>query len=296
MLDRLTSMEVFVRAADLGSFAAAATALGLSPQMVARHIEALEQRLGVRLLNRTTRRQSLTDAGSQFLQSCRRILAETAAAESLADEMQSIPQGKLRISAPLIFGTYSLTPFLSGFLQQFPDLEVDLTLSDRYLDLIEEGYDAAFRIGPLDSLSLVARPLAPYRLLVAASPSYLERSGKPNIPEELTQHSCISYIWWSRNSNAAWTFTHDKKVHTVEIASRLRINDASALLIAALTDQGIIMAPEALLRESLENGRLVRILPDYAPPSRELHLIYSADRQRTAKLRCFIQQAVDAFS
>lgn len=296
MLDRLTSMEVFVRTVDLGSFSSAAVALRLSPQMVARHIAALEQRLGVRLLNRTTRRQSLTDAGSQYLESCRSILAQTAAAESLADEMQSVPQGKLRISAPLIFGAYNLTPFLGKFLQNYPQLEVDLTLSDRYSDLIEEGYDAAFRIGPQENQSLVARPLAPYRLLAAASPDYLMRCGSPQTPEALAQHSCLGYIWWSRSSNPAWSFTRDKKTHTIEITSRLRINDASALLVAAQTGQGIVMAPELLLRESLKNGQLLQVLPDYEAPSREVHLLYSADRQRTAKLRGFIEQAVEAFS
>ncbi|MGH8409080.1 MAG: LysR family transcriptional regulator, partial [Pseudomonas sp.] len=198
MMDRLSSMSAFVMAAELGSYARAAERLGMSPQMVAKHVAALERRLGARLLNRTTRRQSLTELGSAYYERCKHILTEAEAADSLAQIMNDTPRGKLKISAPVTFGSYSLMPLVTEFLRDNPEVEIDLHLTDRFVDLVEEGYEVAFRIGPLANSSLTARPLQPYRLVVCAAPKYLAERGTPLTPADLEHHECLGYAYWSR--------------------------------------------------------------------------------------------------
>lgn len=182
MLDRLTSMNAFVKAVDCGSFAAAAVLLGLSPQMVAKHVLFLEDRVGARLLNRTTRRQSLTELGGLYYERCKLVLAEAEAADALAADMKAVPRGRLRISAPVTFGTCGLVPMITAYLRAQRQVELSLTLTDRFVDLVDEGYEAAFRIGPLSGSALVALPLAPYQLIVCAAPDYLRQRGRLSGP------------------------------------------------------------------------------------------------------------------
>jgi len=295
MMDRLTSMEAFVAAAESGSYARAATRLGLSPQMVAKHVAALEQRLGARLLNRTTRRQSLTELGSAYLERCRHILGEAQAADSLAQIMNATPRGKLRISAPVTFGSYSLMPFVTAFLREHPQVEIDLHLTDRYIDLVEEGYEAAFRIGPLADSSLTARPLAPYRLIACAAPAYLAARGTPRVPADLEQHECLGYAYWSRPADNQWQFRHDGQIHEVQVRSRLQVNESKALLSAAVDGFGIVLGPADFLEPARAAGELVQLLPGYEAPSRAMHLLYRPDRQMTAKLRHFVDAAIARF-
>ncbi|UQS91894.1 LysR family transcriptional regulator [Pseudomonas chlororaphis subsp. piscium] len=295
MVDRLTSMEAFVAAAESGSYARAATRLGLSPQMVAKHVAALEQRLGARLLNRTTRRQSLTELGSAYLERCKHILGEAQAADSLAQIMNATPRGKLRISAPVTFGSYSLMPFVTGFLREHPEVEIDLHLTDRYIDLVEEGYEAAFRIGPLADSSLTARPLAPYRLIACAAPAYLAARGTPRVPADLEQHECLGYVYWSRPADHQWQFRRAGQVHEVQVRSRLQVNESRALLSAAVDGFGIVLGPADFLEPARAAGELVQLLPGYEAPSRAMHLLYRPDRQMTAKLRHFVDAAIARF-
>ncbi|WP_426136538.1 LysR family transcriptional regulator [Pseudomonas sp. PWP3-1b2] len=295
MMDRLLSMNAFVTAAELGSYARAAERLNLSPQMVAKHVTALEQRLGARLLNRTTRRQSLTELGSAYYERCKHILTEADAADSLAQIMNDTPRGKLRITAPVTFGSYSLMPLITAFLREHPDVEIDLHLTDRFVDLVEEGYEVAFRIGPLATSSLTARPLAPYNLVVCAAPAYLAARGAPRVPADLEHHECLGYAFWSRPADREWVFYHGTVAHKVPVASRLQINESRALMSAALDGFGIVLGPEDFLRVALARGELVRVLPDYAAPSRTMHLVYTADRQRTAKLRRFVEAVLERF-
>ncbi|WP_205891097.1 LysR family transcriptional regulator [Pseudomonas frederiksbergensis] len=295
MMDRLTSMGAFVMAAESGSYASAAERLGLSPQMVAKHVAALEQRLGARLLNRTTRRQSLTELGSAYYERCKHILNEAQAADSLAQIMNDTPRGKLKISAPVTFGSYSLMPFVTEFLRQHPEVEIDLHLTDRFVDLVEEGYEVTFRIGPLTASSLTARPLAPYRLVACAAPSYLTDRGVPQIPDDLKNHECLGYAYWSRPADREWVFCKGSAVERVQVVSRLQVNESKALLSAALDGFGIVLGPEDFLEPALRSGELVRLLADYEAPSRQMHLLYTANRQRTAKLRRFIDAAFARF-
>lgn len=295
MMDRLSSMHAFVMAAELGSYARAAERLNLSAQMVAKHVTALEQRLGARLLNRTTRRQSLTELGHAYYERCKHILTEAEAADSLAQIMNDTPRGKLRVTAPVTFGSYSLMPLITAFLRDNPDVEIDLHLTDRFVDLVEEGYEAAFRIGPLATTGLTARPLAPYRLVVCAAPAYLAVRGTPQCPADLAQHECLGYAFWSRPADREWVFHQGATPYAVQVASRLQINESRALMSAALDGFGIVLGAEDFLRPALARGELVRVLPAFEAPSRPMHLVYTANRQRTAKLRRFVEAVLVRF-
>ncbi|MDR3515315.1 MAG: LysR family transcriptional regulator [Azospirillaceae bacterium] len=267
-MDRLTSMAIFVRVSDLGSFAAAAEATGMSPQMVAKHVVFLEDRLGTALLHRTTRRQSLTDVGRAFYDRCKLVLAEAEAAETLAQDMRSQPKGTLRVNAPMTFGAFSLAPFVTRYLGRYPDMRIDLTFNDRFVDPLEEGFEVMVRIGEIDDASLVAHPLAPYRLIACASPDYLARRGVPKTPSDLERHDCLAYAYWSPTIPCRWLFTRDGRTEEVHADGRIRSNDWKALLHAALEGFGITLGPESVLGVEIAAGRLVRVLPDHEGPVR----------------------------
>ena len=293
-MDRLASMAVFVRAADLGSFTAAASALGMSSQMVGKHVSFLEARLGTQLLQRTTRRQSLTDVGRTFYERCRTILAEADAAEALVHDLSTTPRGRLRVNAPVTFGACRLAPLITRYLQAYPNVEVELTLTDRYVDVVDEGYDAVIRLGPLKDTALAARELAVNQQIACASPAYLAAHGAPISPEDLVAHECLGFVNWSGLPYSEWRFTKAGRVHAVQVRSRFQVNDGRALLAAALDGHGIILQPEVVVREDLDAGRLVQVLPAYAAPSRPMYLLFSARRPQTPKLRTFIDCVVDA--
>ena len=286
-MDRLASMAAFVKATDAGSFAAAAAALGMSPQMVAKHVAHLEDRLGTRLLNRTTRRQSLTEIGRTYYERCKLVLAEADAADSLAHEAQAVPRGQLRINAPMTFGVHRLVPLVTRYLGRHPEVAVNLVLNDRVVDLVEEGYEAAFRTGPLADSGLIARTLPPFRTVACASPAYLQERGAPASPADLVHHDCVL-----RPGVEAWHFNRDGRAFEARVRTRLHLNDAKAHLPAALAGFGIVLIAEDLVRDALASGQLVRVLPGYEAPSRPMHLVFLADRRQTPKLRSFIDFAV----
>lgn len=292
-MDRLASMAAFVRTADLGSFAATASALNMSPQMVAKHVIYLEDRLGVKLINRTTRRQQLTEIGRTYYERCQLVLAEAEWADALASEARAEPRGRLRVSAPVSFGSASLVPLLTRYLRKHPEVEIDLVLSDRLVDMVDEGFEVAFRIGQMADSSLVARGLAPFELVACATPGYLRENGMPARPAELETHECLGYARGPTLDK--WRFVKDDRSYDAPISSRLRVNDAKALLSAALDGFGIAMIAQELVGDFLASGRLLRILPDYDVPARPMHLVYLGDRQRTPKLKTFIDAAVEAF-
>lgn len=294
-MDRLTSMAVFVKASDLGSFAAAAEAMGMSAQMVAKHVVFLEDRLGTALLHRTTRRQSLTDVGRAFYDRCKLVLAEAEAAESLAQDMRTQPKGVLRVNAPMTFGGFSLAPFVTRYLARFPDMQIDLTLNDRFVDPLEEGYEVMIRVGEIGDASLVAHPLAPYRLIACASPDYLARRGTPATPSELERHDCLAYAYWSPSIPCPWLFTRDGRAEEVRATGRIRSNDWKVLLHAAIEGYGVTLGPQNVLGAEIEAGRLVRVLPDYEGPARPMHVVYPAGRRPTVKVRSFVEAVVEEF-
>ncbi|WP_140720682.1 MULTISPECIES: LysR family transcriptional regulator [Gammaproteobacteria] len=292
-MDRLTSLAVFVKAVDLGSFSAAADALKMSSQLIGRHVQGIEQRLGVRLLNRTTRRQSLTDFGRVFYERARIILAEVEAAESLAEETRAVPTGRLRVNAPVSFGMRVLAPRLPDYMKRHPHIEVDLSLSNRAVDLTDEGYDVVFRVGELTDSRLIARPLAPYQLVLCAAPSYLDGRPAPTSPQDLQQHECLGFSHTELRTH--WTFDGPDGRITVPVSGRLMVDHGEPLLCAALAGMGVMLQPLELVRKALADGRLVRLLPAYEVPSRPMHVLYAPDRRITPKLRSFLDFAVEAF-
>lgn len=295
-MDRLTSMAAFVKAADAGSFTAAAEALAISPQMVAKHVTYLEDRIGTRLLNRTTRRQRLTELGRSYLERCKIVLADAEWSDMLAAEVEAAPRGRLRINAPVSFGAQSLVPHVTRFLSQHPGVEVDLVLSDRFVDLVEEGFEAAFRIGELRDSTMIARPLAPFRLVACAAPAYLRERGTPTTPLELNDHECLGYANWPGPTSNEWLFTREGKSYEVlRKRTSFQVNNAMGLMSAALEGYGVVLLAEDLVRDALHSGRLVSLLPDFQAPSRPMHLIYLADRRQTPKLRSFIEATVEEF-
>jgi DNA-binding transcriptional LysR family regulator len=294
-MDRLTSMAVFVRAADAGSFAAASPALGISPPMVGKHVRFLEERLGAQLLNRTTRRQSLTEVGRAYYERCKLVLAEAEAADALAADLQSVPRGQLRVSAPVTFGSWSLTPMLTRYMRRFPEVSVDLRLNDRVVDLIDEGYDAAIRIAPLSDSTLIVRALKPWRLIACAAPAYLAQRGVPRVPGDLIEHECLGFSYWGRRAWDVWEFTGEGGTHQVRVSSRFEVNAGPALRSAALEGFGITLQAEDMLLEDLRAGRLVQVLPDFAAPSLPMHIVFPPSHRPTPKLRSFIDFVVEEF-
>ncbi|RYC29695.1 LysR family transcriptional regulator [Lichenibacterium minor] len=294
-MDRLTSMAVFVKAVDLGSFTAAAAALGCSSQMVGKHVGYLEVRLGAQLLRRTTRRQSLTEVGSAFYERCRVILAETEAAEALMQDLTATPRGRLRVSAPVNFGACTVAPLVGDFLRTFPGVELELSLTDRFVDVVDEGFDAVFRLGPLGDSSLNARELGRHGQVACASPAYLATHGAPSNPDELASHACLGYVNWSGLPYSEWRFSRLGAVHSVKIRSRFQVNDGRVLRAAARRGEGIILQPEAVVADDLRAGRLVQVLADYEGPSRPIYLLFPTRRLKPPKLRAFVDHVVNAF-
>jgi DNA-binding transcriptional LysR family regulator len=286
-------MEVFVKAVELGSFSAAAEDLRMSSQLVGKHVQKLEQHLGVQLLLRTTRRQSVTDFGRGFYDRAKIILSELADAENLAAETRAVPGGRLRINAPVSFGMSTLAPKLPDYMKAFPEVSVDLTLSNRAVDLIDEGYDAVFRIGELSDSRLIAKPLAPYRLVLCAAPAYLAGRQMPALPMELQHHECLGFAHTDLRSH--WTFDGPGGRVVVPVRSRLMVDHGEPLLCAALAGLGIILQPLELVRHALVDGSLVELLADYRVPTRPLHILYAPDRRLTPKLRSFLDFSVAAF-
>ncbi|RZJ13788.1 MAG: LysR family transcriptional regulator [Rubrivivax sp.] len=291
-MDRLASMQVFVHVAERGSFAAAARALDLSPAMVAKHIQAIEARLKAPLLHRTTRRQSLTDVGRLYLDRCREALSTFAQAEATGEELLAHPHGVLRVTAPVVLGTHGLAPLLAGFMQQFPDVQVELSLNDRVVDLVDEGFDVALRSGAVGAGErLVARPLRPLRMLLCASPDYLSRHGTPRRPDDLQRHVCLAFAHWVHKDR--WRLVGPQGEVGVPVKSPLVINNGDALRQAALGGAGILMQSELLLAEDLRAGRLVRVLPRHAPPARAAQVVYLPERRHVAKVRCFVDHVLE---
>jgi DNA-binding transcriptional LysR family regulator len=291
-MDQLVSMAVFIKAADSGSFSAAADALGMSSQMAGKHVGSLEERLGVKLLNRTTRRQSLTEIGQHYYERCKRVLAEVEAADAVAEHYADAPRGRLRISAPVTYGTYLLMPLLNRYLRQYPDVQVELSLNDRLVDLVDDGFEAVIRIGALDDSSLVARPLAPYRLIACAAPAYLAEHGTPLSPDDLAGHHCLGSSAWPASVSGEWQKLGGDNLQQLARQSRLQVNDARAQRAAALDGLGIILGAEIMLADDLREGRLIRLFPQLPAPARQVHLLYANDRRMPPKLRRFVEQVV----
>jgi DNA-binding transcriptional LysR family regulator len=298
IMDRLDELHVFVAILDAGSMAAAARKLGRSPPAVTRVLGALEARVGARLFERSTRRLTPSEAGLSLAESARRLLADYDAALQRPDD--ATPRGLLRITAPTVFGRRHVAPVATRFLARHPDIQVDLVLLDRNVDLIEDGIDAAFRIGPLASQSLVARRLGSVSRVLVASPAYLAARGEPATPADLGQHELIQST--SVHGMAEWRFRAgaggetDAREHVVRYAPRLRVNDVEAVLGAARAGFGIARALSYQVAPDLESGSLRRVLAAYEPAPLPVHLVLPSARHMPPRLRSFVDFAVAAFA
>jgi len=282
-MDTLRCMQAFVAVAEHGSFSAAASHLQVSAVMVGKYIQQLEAHLGAALLKRNTRRQRLTEAGTAYLAGCRQVLEQVQQAEADVAGLQVQPRGLLRVSAPTTWGSCVLAPVLSELLRAQPLLNIELDLSNRRIDLIEDGFDAAIRVGPLPSQELVARPLPPYAMSLCASPSYLRRRGTPRTPADLEAHDCLSHLAW--RGGHGWQLANGEQV---DWEARLTSNDGYALREAAVAGAGLVLQPTALLAGEIAAGRLKPLLRDYLPEPRPMHLIYLPDRRPRPRLQCFV--------
>jgi DNA-binding transcriptional LysR family regulator len=292
-MDRLTSMSVFVKVADLGSFAAAANELRLSPTMIGKHVRYLEERLGSLLINRSTRRQSLTELGRNYLDHCRHLLEEAEAGDALAEETLRAPRGKLRVATSVAFGSYSLASAVVRFMKKYPDVTLELMLSDRMVDLLEEGIDATIRVGALTDSTMMSRSLSPYTGVVCAAPRYLAERGTPTHPRDLVDHECLRYPGWAEGQR--WTFFGPEGEIQVDVKCRLTINSAFGILYAALAGAGIVLMRDELLAEHIAAGRLRVLLPNYKTQSRERHIVWLKNRKMTPKLRAFIDFIAEVY-
>ncbi|QQN97905.1 LysR family transcriptional regulator [Pseudomonas sp. SW-3] len=294
------AMTVYVKVVEAGSMTAAAQQCEMSTTMVGNHLRALEQRLGVRLLNRTTRRQRLTEFGSAYYQRCLEVLGLVEDSERLAEQSQDTPSGTLRITAPLTFGTEKLAPALSEFTLRYPQVKLDVVLTNGRPDLLENGLDVAFRLGAIEPSNLIARPLIDYTLTMCASKSYLARRGTPEKPEDLQQHDCLSFAYpvgddW-QSVEKQWRLSGPEGEVMVAVRGPMLINSSAGLHQAARTGMGIVMLPDALVEQDLLSGNLVALMQDYRLPSRPMHLVYAQDRYRLPKLRRFVDFAMQMWA
>ncbi|CUW38183.1 Transcriptional regulator(Winged helix-turn-helix transcription repressor DNA-binding,6-286) [Magnetospirillum sp. XM-1] len=293
MTPRFETIVAFVRVAETGSFSEAARRLGLSKSMISRQVSALEADLGVRLLHRTTRSLSPTEAGRAYLERCQRILADLDEANLLVSHLQAVPRGRLRVSAPLSFGIGHLSACLPGFLERYPEIELEMGFTDRHVDLVEEGWDVAVRIGRLADSSLIVRRLAPVRRLAAASPAYLERRGAPTRPEELAAHDCLTH---GNAVHSEWRFVGDDgKPLQVEVGGRFHADNGDVLRDMALAGMGIVLLPSFFLGDDIRAGTLVPLLERYVPLDSSLNAVYPHGRHLSPKVRAFVDHLAGTF-
>jgi len=294
-MDKFQEMASFVAVVEAGSFVGAADATGLSKAAVSRHVAELEQRLGARLLHRTTRRLSLTDDGQLFFARAKEMLAAIDEAESEIRSRSGEPSGLLRINAPLTFGVMHLAPLWGRFAQLYPKVSLDIELSDRVVDLVEEGYDLAVRITNLPSSQLVSRQLASTRMVACASPPYLALHGTPQHPRDLAQHEVISYSYWAARNE--WTFVApDDNPVVVRTRARIHANNGDTCRAAALDHQGIILQPDFLVADDLRRGDLVELLPTYRAMTLGIHAVYPSRKHLPIKTRRLVDFLVEAFA
>ncbi|HKF60079.1 MAG TPA: LysR family transcriptional regulator [Dongiaceae bacterium] len=293
-MDRLTSMAVFKRAVEAGSFAAAARHFGISPEMAGNHVRALESHLGVRLLNRSTRRLHLTEAGSSYYERCARILAEIEEADAEAGSQQLAPHGPLRIAAPMTFGVLHLGPAIGEYMARYPSVKVDVSLSDRRVNVIDEGFDLAIRIGDISESALVVRRLASARLVLCASPAYLAHAGRPEKPTDLTRHACLIYS--DLRSPRSWRFTSaDGRTDTVQVVGPFTSNNPHLMVSLALAGHGLIYWPSFAVGAEILAGRLVPLLMDWRSRELTIRALYPHRALLSAKVRSFVDFLVERF-
>ncbi|MFV8429868.1 LysR family transcriptional regulator [Vibrio owensii] len=285
-MDQLSAMRAFVRVVQTGSFSATGREMNTSQTTISKKVAALEKKIGVKLLARSSRDHALTPAGAKYYQTCVDILGELDEAEAEARSEVASPQGTIRISAPVAFGRILLAPIMAEFFQRYPDIKVDLQLSDQHTDLISDGIDVAIRAKQLEDSTLIARHLFDNPMLVLAAPSYLQQHGEPKAPEDLKQHNCLVYSRM-RDINV-WSFTKQNQKHAVAVNGNFQSDNGDVLLEVVLTGMGIVTLPIWMVEHHLKEGRLTQLMSDYTGQNLPFNAVYLQSRYTPLKVRCLI--------
>lgn len=286
-MDRFLEMQTFCAVADAGSFVRASEVLGVSKAAVSRYVADLEARVGVRLLHRTTRRLSLTEEGAVFNARCRELLSDVEAAEAEITSHSGTPRGLLRINVPVTFGVRHLAPLWAKFHDTYPEVRLDVTLADRIVDLVDEGYDLAIRIATLPSSSLISKRLAGTRMVLCATPQYLAIHGEPTHPSELVDHMIIAYRYWS--SGDTWQFDGPDGPVNVTVKPWIRTNNGDTCLAVGLSHQGLMLQPSFLVGDDLHAGRLVQVLPEFRSIELGIYAVYPTRKHVALKVRALVE-------
>ncbi len=294
-MDTLTGMRTFAAVVDTGSFTQAAERLGISKALTSKYVGQLESHLGVRLLQRTTRRLRVTEVGQAYYQRCRQLLDDLDELEAAARSEQATPQGRLRIAAPVLLGEGHLTRMVAAYLHEQPEVTVELVLADRYVDLIDEGFDLALRIGRLADSSLIARRLSPMHVVLCAAPEYLARAGTPTELVELAKHTCV--IDTNIQDAEQWVLQRDgaEEAERVRVRGRFGANSAQAVREMLVAGGGIGLCPRYVVNADLRDGRLVQLLPDYRAQEYGIYVLYPHNRHLAAKVRSFVNFLLERF-
>jgi DNA-binding transcriptional LysR family regulator len=293
-MENLERMAIFARVVETKSFSEAARRLGLSKSLVSKEVTRLEKELGTRLLNRTTRAMSLTEAGALVYEHCARIVEELEQAKLAVGHFNAAPRGLLKVSASVAFGTLHIAPALPDFLARYPEVRIDMVIGDRLVDLADEGFDVAIRITKEPAPNLVARRLAPVNRKIVATPGYFERYGVPATPADLAHHNCLTYTYFS--PHGAWRLRGPDGDIAVPISGNLRLNDDEALSAAVIGGLGLALLPTFIIGRELHEGRLRAVMSDYVPSEQHIHAVYLPNRHLPAKVRAFIDFLLERFS
>ena len=293
-MDRMAALEAFVKVCETKSFTEAASRLGQSKSAISRLISGLESDLGTRLLQRSTRMLTLTEAGQSYYERMSRILSDVEEANRAVSQLQAAPRGRLRVNAPMSFGFLHLAGVLPDFMQRYPEVRIDLVMNDRFVDLVEEGFDVAVRIGDLSDSSLIAKKLCLIRLVVCASPDYLHRKGVPQTPDDLRQHVCLCNS--NVRSSHEWTFVGPQgRAWPVDVDGSMTANNGDALRVAALKGLGLTLLPSFIVGADIQAGHLVPVLDAYVEQKLSLFAVYPTARHLSPKVRAFVDFLTERF-
>jgi DNA-binding transcriptional LysR family regulator len=294
-VDRIAAIQAFARVVEAGSFARAAQRLRSSTSSISRQIAALEQHLGARLLNRTTRKLSLTEGGQAFYERCVQLLAELEEAEQLASATAASPRGTIRLTCPRNLAAQQIAPVIARFAARHPSVSFDVTVSDGLVDLVDEGFDLAIRIGRVGAEGLVARRLGRVRLVLAAAPSYLRSNPAPRVPADLTAHRALTYAYSA--APHLWRLVGpDGDEHDVRVAGQVIANSGELLIASAVAGLGLVLQPDFMMEPEIRAGHLVRVLPDYEGPLLDTWAVYPSRRHLSAKVRLFVDHLIESFA
>ncbi|WLI90746.1 LysR family transcriptional regulator [Massilia sp. R2A-15] len=285
-------MRMYVAVVDGGSFAAAADKLDISRAMVSKQIQKLEEHLGTRLMNRTTRRLSLTETGRAFYERSVQIVSDVEEAEQIAGQLTRMPQGVLRVTIPLSYGQHRLAAIIGDYTQAYPQVQLDISLSDRKVDLIDEGFDLAIRIGAMPQSELIARKIGGVRSIVCAAPSYIDSHGAPQTPAGLTAHACLGYTL--TGTGTEWRLEGPAGTVAVPISGPIKADNGDIIRLAALRGAGIVFQPQFIIGDDIDAGRLVRVLPEWQSAELGVYAVYPSRKHLSAKVRTFVDFLVDA--